>query len=452
VSGLLEVATLVGYALLVLAIAVFFTRKQGDSEGFFLGGRTLSTGQVFGTTFSTFLGTGLLFTLVAFGYRFGIGAFVLPVAAVLGLFLLALAAPRIKVMSDEVGAITLPAVMDRFWSDRTKLLAALITAALFTGTLAANLLIVGEILEVFLDVPSIHGIVAFAALVIVYTVVGGFQGVVWTDNVQTALILLVVVVVLPTIVVLGEIPVVVGSIPASHLDPFAVPLPVIGVYLLVGVFAFFGSQDLFQRIFAAKDGRNARRGLIAFTAVFAVTGWTAVGLGIAARAHLPDVAADRALLLLAETVTPTELVGIVLIGFLALANSDADSQLLTVASNVTQDVLPLLNHNSDRFRGVSVDRLVVAGIGTGAALVAAGVPSLAALLGMLGSWFAILGFAVVATLFWNRTTDQAVSVGLAVGFIVPTVFVLVTGNFQAATVVGLVPAVGIVGAVSLLSD
>lgn len=445
-------AILAGYALLLLSIGAYFARRQGDSEGFFLAGRSLSTVRVFGTTFSTFLGTGLLFTLAAFGYRFGISAFVLPGAAVFGFILLSLAAPRIKRLSDGADAITLPAAMEQYWSDRTMTLGALVTAGLFTGTLAANLLIVGKLLDVFLGVPSTVAVGGFSVLVIVYTVTGGFRGVVWTDLVQMVLIVLAIVLVLPPLVIGAPESISLGTLPASHLDPFALPVPVLGAYLLIGVFAFFGSQDLFQRIFAARDARTARRGLLAFTGALAVMGTVSIGLGIAARALLPTVAPDRALLVLADTVSPSGLAGIVLLGFLALANSDADSQLLTVASNVTQDVLPQLGLEPAPRQQISVDRLSVVGIGAVATLVAVSVPGLAALFGMLGSWFAILGFVVVATMYWKRTTDVAAFAGLVIGFLAPTVFVIATGNFQAATVVGLLPAALIVGIVSILTD
>jgi|GEM_PF-5870482 len=441
---------LVGYAVLLLSIGGYFVRRRGGPEQFFLGGRTLSSLQVFGTTFSTFFGTGLIFTLSAFGYRFGVGAFVLPVAAVLGMTLLSAAAPRIKAMSDRAGAITLPAVMDDYWSDRTQSLAAFATASLFTGTLAANLLVVGDILQVFLDVRPAVGIAALAVLVVSYTVVGGFPAVVWTDILQTVLIIAVLVLLLPFLALEVGSASVITSLPESHLDPFGLPIPVLAVYLFVGIFAFFGSQDLFQRIFAARDDTAARRGLLTFTAAIAVVGTVAIGLGVIARAVLPAVAPDRALLLLADGVTPVGLLGVVVVGVLALANSDADSQLLTVASNVTQDLVPAdrhLGHN----RRAAVDHLVVVVIGTVATIVAIIVPSLTALFGALGAWFAMLGFVVVASLFWDRTTDSAAFWGLTVGFLAPVVFVIRTGAFQAAPVVGLLSTAAVVGVVSRLT-
>jgi Na+/proline symporter len=448
----IESAILVGYILLMLAVGSYFVRRQGSSETFFLADRTLGAFHVFGTTFSTFFGTGLVFTLAAFGYRYGVGAFVLPGAAVIGFLLLARAAPHLKEMSDQQGAITLPALLEEYWSDRTKVLAAVITAGLFIATLAANFLAAGTILHALVGLPLDVGIVAFGVLVITYTALGGFQGIVWTDILQTGVVLGSVVVSLPVFVFLAEGPALVDSLPASHLDPSSLPARLLVAYLLVGVFAFFGSQDLFQRIYAAKGGNEARHGLLLFTGALVVMGVTAVGLGIISRAVVPESSADTALVALTEAVAPVGLVGFVLLGFLALANSDADSQLLTSTSNVTHDFASMLGVELPPRRQVWLDRIVVVGIGTIALLVAVTAPSLTTLFNAVGSWFAILGFVVVATLYWQRTTDTAAFTGLTVGFVAPVGFILTTGNVQAATVVGFIPAVVTVGTFSVLSD
>ena len=78
----------------MLTVGSYFVRRQRSSETFFLAERTLGPFHVFGTTFSTGFGTGLVFTLASFGSRYGVGAFVLPGAAVIGFLLLAQAAPR----------------------------------------------------------------------------------------------------------------------------------------------------------------------------------------------------------------------------------------------------------------------------------------------------------------------------------------------------------------------
>ena len=225
------------------------------------------------------------------------------------------------------------------------------------------------------------------------------------------------------------------------------------VYLLIGVFSFFGSQDLYQRIYAARRPRDARRAMLLFAAVLAVMSAVAVALGIFARALVPAAAGDQAVVALIDAIVPSGLAGLILLGVLALANSDADSQLLTVTSNVTQDIPDYFGVEIAEEKQVWIDRAVVLGIGSVALLGALMAPGVAELLGALASWFAILGLAVVATLFWDRVTDTAAFAGILVGFLAPTVFITLTGNWQAAPLIGLIPAaVTIVGVSFLTSD
>lgn len=424
------------YVVIVLAVGTYFVRRQGSSEAFLLAERTLGTGRVFAATFSTFIGTGILATFASFGYLYGVGALALPVAAVVGFLPLAWASPRIKTLSDRRNAVTLPGLMAGDWGTRTRTVAALLTGGLFAATLAANFLAAGIALQSLAGVPVRVGVVVIGLPVVAATALGGFRGVVWTDVVQMGAIVLLVLVVLPGVALVEPTPGLLDRVPAGHLDPLSFPAPILVVYLLIGVFTFFGSQDLHQRIYAARDGRAARRGLLMFTASLAVVGAAAVLLGVLGRATVSGAPADGVLLALADDAVPAGLLGFVLVGYLALANSDADSQLLTVTSTLTHDVLPLFGLDLGRRERVLVDRVTVAGVGTVGVVVAGALPDLVALVSGIGTAFAILGVAVIGTLYWERTTDVAAFAGLVVGSVATVTVVFATGTFQAGPIVG----------------
>jgi sodium/proline symporter len=442
-------AVLAAYATVLLAIGAAFVRRQGSSESFLLGDRTLGTATVFASTFSTFYGTGIVFTFASFGYLYGVGAFGLPGAAVVGFLPLAMAAPRIKALSDRRESITLPGLLAGSWSYRTRALAALLTGGLFAAALAVNLHVAGRALEILLGVPLRIGIVGFGIVVIASTVLGGFRAVVWTDVLQLLLVVASVLVILPAAVFVEVGPGVIEAIPDEHLDPLALPVPIFVVYLFVGVFTFFGSQDIFQRIYAARGGGEARRGLLLFTASLAVVGPMAVALGIGGRAILSTAGADSVLFVLTNNLVPSWALVVLVMGFLALANSDADSQLLTVASTLTQDLLPYLDVGPGELQRMSADRLAVVGVGMVAVSIAATISDIVPLLGGLGTLFTVLGVVVIATLYWDETTDRAVFAGLGIGVLSAATVILVTGSVQIAPVVGLVMTAATVVLLSL---
>ncbi len=444
-TGAIDEVVVLAYALGLLAIGVAVARRRSSASDFFLADRNLGPLAVFATAFTTFLGTGLLFTLAAFGFRFGVGAFFLVGAAATGLVLLAWAAPAINRRSVRADAITLPGMFGQHWQARTRAVAAVVTAGLFTATLAANLHVVGTVLEAVTGRSPTLWIAGLGLVMIAYTALGGFRGVVWTDVAQLLVVVVMLLLILPASVLLALEPTALTELPSGHLDPTTLPLPILGAYLLIGLFAFFGSQDLFQRIFAARDPTAARRGMLLFTGLLVVAGAVAVGLGIAARVVVPGASPDAVVLPLTSATVPTPWVGVAVVGLLALANSDADSQVLTVASNVTEDLEPVLVDEPGPWWDRYGQRVAVVGIGAGALAVALIAPNLASLLGAVGSWFAILGLVVLATLYWDRMTDTAAIAGLVVGFTVPLAVVGLTGNAQAATVGGLVTGAVAVG-------
>lgn len=447
--GAFSTTVIVGYAVVFATIGIASFQRGEHPSSFYLGERSLGPFRFVGTMFSTFFGTGLVFTLASFGYLHGVGALALPVAAVIGFVFFARAAPFLKETSDREAAVTLPALFRSHWRLRTRTMAALVTLSLFAGTLSVSFLVVGNILQTVYNIPRPVGIGSFAALVIAYTSIGGFRGVVRTDILQM-IVIVGSLVLLTSMVMFQGGTALIESVPSSHLNPLNLPVQLLIVYLLIGVFAFFGSQDLYQRVYAARNGQTARYGIYYFAVVLFVVGVLGVGLGILSRALVPGVPADRAVVILADEIVPTQILGVIVLGFIALANSDADSQLLTVTSNISEDLLPLLSPDFTERRSVWIDRLVVVSIGLIAGLVALGSPSLTALFGSLGSWFAILGFVVVATIYWERMTDLAAFLALILGFTAPVVFVMLTGNFQAATLVGLAATAFIVVVVSLL--
>lgn len=114
-----------------------------------------------------------------------------------------------------------------------------------------------------------------------------------------------------------------------------------------------------------------------------------------------------------------------------------DSQLLTVASTLTHDLLPYFDTELTDAERVRADRIAVISVRVFTNAVAALFPDIAALLSGLGTFFAIIGVAVIATVFWDATTDRAVFSGLGVGLIAAGGVVLVTGTARVAPVVDL---------------
>jgi sodium/proline symporter len=129
-------------------------------------------------------------------------------------------------------------------------------------------------------------------------------------------------------------------------------------------FGVVGQPHIMVRTMAIDSVENvatARRVYVVWNLLFAVV---AVGVGLAARAILPELLGDMtgfdpelAMPLLAKELLPAVLVGLCLAGLFAATMSTADSQILSCSAAITQDIFPKLGN---RYAMVKLATVVVA--------------------------------------------------------------------------------------------
>ncbi|MFB6360082.1 MAG: hypothetical protein ABEH59_02045 [Halobacteriales archaeon] len=138
--------------------------------------------------------------------------------------------------------------------------------------------------------------------------------------------------------------------------------------------------------------------------------------------------------------------------FLAAPNSDADPQLPTVSSYITEDLLPRIGSDAAHRPSGVFGRNTTIGVGTVALATALLLPDLTALFSALGSWFAMHGFVLMASLFWRRMTDQAAFAGLTIGLLAPIAVVAVTGARELPVLIRLMATAVTVGVTGVLTN
>jgi SSS family solute:Na+ symporter len=103
--------------------------------------------------------------------------------------------------------------------------------------------------------------------------------------------------------------------------------------------------QLFQRFFAARDERALSRMMLCYPVVCTVVFFAPVAVGVLGHLSFPDLAgkqADRILPMVATAVAGDALSALVIAAGLAALMSTMDSQLLTLSSIFTRDILPLM--------------------------------------------------------------------------------------------------------------
>ncbi|MFY2764215.1 sodium/proline symporter PutP [Arenimonas sp. MALMAid1274] len=344
------------------------------------------------------------------------------------------AAPLRLYTERSNNALTLPDYFTHRFEDKGKLLrvfSALVILVFFAVYCASGIVAGARLFESVFGIPYAQAMWYGAAATIVYTFIGGFLAVSWTDTVQATLMIFALILT-PVFVILSlggpaESLAVVEQVNPANLDFFKGASLVGIVSLLAWGLGYVGQPHILARFMAAKDARtltNARR--IGMTwMVLCLFGAMAVGFfGIAYFAQHPDQAGpvtvnhERVFIELATLLFNPWIAGILLSAILAAVMSTLSCQLLVCSSAVTEDFYKgFLRKKAGQRELVWIGRLAVLGVALLAIWLASDPES--RVLGLVSYAWAGFGAAfgpvVVLSLYWKRTTRNGALAGMVVG-------------------------------------
>ena len=428
----LEILAFVLYFVIVLGIGLFFffrTRKDGDSEKqYFLGGRQMGPWVTALSAQASDMSAWLLMGLPGSVLAFGLGKAWIGIGLAIGTALnWIFVAKRLRKFSKAANdSITLPEYLqNRFLAEKPVLsiIAAIVFLISFTIYVASGF-VAGTTVFVSL-VPGLTretAMIIFAAVILLYTFLGGFKAVSWTDFFQGTLMFIALLAV-PIVCVLVE-----------DLDPTAVNTVYTNLndgteYAFVpNVFSaswqdiisglawglgYFGMPHILVRFMAIRKPSEIKKS--ATIAIIWVTISLAASLIIAylgrmviAGELLPDGLQATVFIHLARRFFPPFLSGILLAAIIAASMSTADSQLLVASSSFTNDIYkPLIRKNASDKELVWVARGVVAVVAIIAYFLASARGEGAqAIMDMVGNAWGLFGSAfgpvVLLSVFWKR--------------------------------------------------
>lgn len=436
--------TLIGFIIYLLAmmgIGIYAYRRNESNADYFLGGRRMNSWIVALSERSSGESAWLLLGLPGAALALGIVEIWTALGCLLGIFFYWYAvAELIRTQSEKYQAITLPDVFaNRFEKGGMviRFAAMLIIIFFFTFYLAAQFNGAGKVLHVTFGIQPLTGMILGAVVIIIYTMLGGFVAVVWTDFVQ-ALLMFGALVVLPVAGLLevaaegkslaGSI----GSAGGNYLDLAGGKTGWAAVATIIGglswAFGYMGQPHLLTKFMAIKDPAKIRKSRrIAF--IWAVPAFTGafvlglVGLSLYGQGYFDDV--EKVMPHLANTLMPQWIAGIIISAAIAAMMSTADGQLLVISSTVSEDFFRnILKINLSQKSMVQLSRLVTLLVGLAALAVA--LTSGKLIFSMVSYAWAGLGSAfgpaLLLMLRWKKITWQGVLAGMLTGTFVTIVW------------------------------
>ncbi len=353
-------------ALLVLAVFFLATLaagrsaerarlKRGPDESFYLADRRLGSLALFLTLAATNFSAFTVLGLAGAGYRLGYAFY--PVMGlgtafmVIGLYLVGL--PFSEAGARRGWVTPADFVEDRYGSPLLKKAYAIALVAFTLPYLALQPIAAGLLLESALGVPYVVGAVSVAAVIALYTILGGMRAVVRTDVFHG--VLLMGIAALAWWLVVRRLG---GFVPAHELvaerSPALLARPGGGAglspaayagYFLLWLLADPLFPQLNQRFLAARDGKAMRRTIVAYPFVTTTLFFLTVSTGVLGSMVLPGLGgagADRIWPALAAEAAPAPFSGVatafLLLAPLAALMTTMDSQLLTLASVAVRDL------------------------------------------------------------------------------------------------------------------
>ena len=312
------------------------------------------------------------------------------------------------------------------------MLAALIVIVASLFYMVAVFKGIGNLLEVFMDLPYRLSIGIVFAIVMLYTMVGGFISVVKTDAVQGGVMFLAAVLMFSSTVdaagglgAFAEVREQPGGAELFELGG-GVAVPVLLGTLFAGLVKFAVEPRQLSRFYALRDAGAARTGLWVSTLTFAVVYSLLIPIGIYARkifpAGLPGGAEDTDLVvptLLTETFG-TGTASFLLVAMVAAAMSSLDSVLLVTASTADRDLVGVWRPGRDEGSSMRSTRMWVALFAAVTAVIAldppGGIVTLTAFSGALyGACFVP---AIILGLWWKGGNGTSIVASFVAGVVV----------------------------------
>jgi sodium/proline symporter len=410
------------------------SKKTSNDNDFFLGARSTGPWITALSAEASDMSGWLLMGLPGVAYLGGMKeAFWTAVGLIIGTYLnWFFVAKRLRKYTIHAGdAITIPEFFTNRFKDKSRVIAlvsVIFILIFFTIYTASGFKACADLFTSVFGLQYIHALLLGAAVVIIYTIMGGYLAVCSTDFVQGSLMFTgLLVTAILCVVSLGGVQGAVSSAGANFLNPFHNnPDQPFGAMDIVSALAwglgYFGMPHILVRFMGLRSNREVKtsRRIAVVWVVLAFVG--ALLVGALGRAYLATPLAKGAeetvFIVMLMQMYPAFIAGLLLCGILAAAMSTADSQLLVAASAFSRDVYGgFLNKKTTEKQTLIMSRITVLVIAAIAIFMASDRGN--SIFGMVSYAWAGFGAAfgpiILLALFWKGITRNGALAGIIAG-------------------------------------
>ncbi|WP_462418355.1 sodium/proline symporter PutP [Kytococcus sp. Marseille-QA3725] len=435
-----QLAAIVLYFAAMVAIGFWSLRRTNDKSDYMLGGRGLGPVASALSAGASDMSGWLLMGLPGALYLSGMVEMWVAIGLTLGAWVnWKMVAPRLRTYTEVAdNSITVPSFYSARTDDHAGLLritAGIIILVFFTFYVSSGMVAGGRFFEASFGTSYLTGMSIVAGITVLYTLVGGFLAVSYTDVVQ-GLMMAAALVIVPIAGVIhlggpGQTVDAITSVDASAFHLTGGSLTMLGfVSSVAWGLGYFGQPHIITRFMALRsphEAVSARRIGVGWMALacLGAAATAMVGIGVFQRddARLTDpetVFIDLGMLLFHPFVA-----GLMLAAILAAIMSTISSQLIVSSSALVEDIyLGITGREVPGTAGAHLGRAGVLLIAVVAALLSVD-PSDTILELVAFAWAgfgAAFGPITLLSLYWRRLTTAGALAGMITGAVVAFVW------------------------------
>lgn len=439
-----EILAFVLYIGLVLAVGIVFfvkgRKSAGGDKDYFLGGRQMNGWVAALSAGASDMSAWVLMGLPGSIYLYGMGQVWISVGLLIGTILawnfVAPGLRRFSIKADD--AITIPQYLTRRFKVQNpalQIVSAIIFIVAYCVYAASSIVACGDLFNTIFGMDKTVAMVGATIIIVLYTFLGGFNAVCWTDFFQGMLMLAALM--LTPIVAVGAMNMVdfapmaevvtpenyYNILSSGKLDWTSIADILSGLGWGLG---YFGMPHILVRYMSIKSEKEMKK-----SKVIGIT-WTAIILTMASivalvghqfvGTYLAEGSQSMIFVVMVRKLFPAFIAGLLLSAILAASMSTADSQLLLSTSAFTSDVYkPIFRKKASNKEILWAGRIMVAIIAVIALAIALN-PNCAGIMALVECAWAAFGASfgpvILLSLYWKRFTYKGALAGIVVGFLV----------------------------------
>ena len=416
------------YLVGMVLVGLLCVRKVKNADDYYTAGRSFGPLVLMATVCATIIGGSGLMGRAGVAYSSGFKAILTAVPYLIGMFIFSGISGKISDIGFKYNIASIPELFERRFGKTAKLILSAMLAFTMMGTVASQVTATATIINMLggeIGISYELGALIASLVFIIYTATSGLFGIVYTDVLQFYMLLIFVYILIPTasLINVGGLANFAANLSPELFKPY-INGDILGDIVTYLVFTMAGAE-MWQRAFAAKDRKSAKKGMFLGTAVYGVTIILVWFMGVVAHQIIGDDvlaqfgSTDAVVPALAIKVLPAGLTGLALAGILSVIMSTADSYLLVSVQTCVHDIGKTLKPDMPEKKEMLLSRIFSVVLPLGALVIALYIKNAYSILMFAWSFYAAAaGIPAFAALFWKKATKPGIISGMIAGFVV----------------------------------